>query len=105
MSLGSILGATGLALVVVEDPERVRLKFAERQQRQARPGNRNWQPLSPADDAEPVSMTDEARLLQNVMRRNGRKGVRARMKKLTPEQRSAIARKAARSRWANSSGS
>ena len=94
--LGSMLGGLALRLVVEEDPEqfeRIKSRLVERQAGQTRPKLHA--------DAKPVSIHDEARrLLQNAMRRNGRKGVRARMKKLTPEERSRVARQAARARWA-----
>jgi hypothetical protein len=50
--------------------------------------------------------TDEAKIEKNpaavaLGRLGGKKGGRARAKKLTPEQRSEIARKAAKARWAN----
>ncbi len=49
------------------------------------------QPDEPPKDPEAVELG----------RSGGRKGGKARAKKLTPEQRSAIARKAAQARWAN----
>jgi hypothetical protein len=50
--------------------------------------------------AEPVEDTRDP-LAVELGRRGGLKGGKARAAKLTPEQRSEIARKAAASRWAN----
>jgi hypothetical protein len=88
-SMGLMLGAMGLALVVVEDAEALKRIQAKLPKRRA-------SAVRPAVDAGPVSM---AQALRNALRRNGRKGARARMTTLTPEQRSNIARQAARARW------
>jgi hypothetical protein len=50
---------------------------------------------------EPDREAEEAReLARKLGRRGGLKGGKARAEKLTPEQRSEIARKAAKARWA-----
>jgi hypothetical protein len=54
-------------------------------------------------DDEPAVEKDEAAV--SLGRRGGLKGGKARAEKLTPEQRSAIARKAAQGRWGKGSGS
>ena len=44
------------------------------------------------------------RTISSVMRELGKRSGKARMVKLTPEQRSAIAKKAAKARWAAKKG-
>ena len=53
--------------------------------------------MSDEHDAEAEAMRELARKLG---RRGGLKGGKARAEKLTPEERSAIAKKAAEARWA-----
>lgn len=106
LSMQLLLGALGVKLAVLEDAEqlaRIRPKLV---QRGAVPGTLHWrQKRAAADDAKRVSRSAEARALKNALRRNGRKGARARMEKLSPEQRSQIASGAARARWAQAAES
>ena len=55
--------------------------------------------------AEPQADPDEGKdpAAVSLGRRGGLKGGKARAKKLSPEKRSEIARKAAKARWSNSS--
>ena len=59
--------------------------------------------LSIGEQDEQISATKEPSLisayLANIGRKGGLKGGKARAKKLTPEQRKEIARKAASARW------
>jgi hypothetical protein len=102
VSMGPMLGALGLALVVVEDVEAIRRiapKLWKRHPRQARLENSSRS--TAARHAKPPSMPppSTAQILQNAMREIGRKGGEARMKKLSPKQRRQIAQQAGRARW------
>jgi hypothetical protein len=50
-----------------------------------------------------LSRAQKRKILSNEMRRLGSEGGKNRAKKLTPEERSAIARKAAAARWSKQS--
>jgi hypothetical protein len=107
MAFGVLLGSLGLKLLVVEDAEalaRVRSRLVKRGPMPA-PGTVHWRQRKAAEAAampKPVQQSGRA-ILRNRLRVLGRKGgLRsgpARMAKLTPEQRSGIARVAARARW------
>lgn len=88
VSMGLLLQALGLVLVVVEDPaqtEKMRAQYAQREGHQVREGN----------NASPVSK----RLISRVFGPFARQGGIARMRKLSAKERSDLARKAARKRW------
>lgn len=84
MSFGSLLGALGLKLVVVEDAEAM-AKYAhnrvERTENMVRAVSRHWV------------------ITANFLRTIQSKGGIARAKSLSPYKRRAIARKAAKARW------
>jgi hypothetical protein len=88
VSLGSMLGALGLVLTVEEDPAatakaRTRLK------------KRVFEPYQTRPEHQPVVF----RLSRAFFRKISKKAAAARMTKLTPEKRSAIARNASLKRW------
>jgi hypothetical protein len=87
ISLGCLLQALGLSLQVVEDPEAV-----------AMIGHR-WERRAPAHHASRVSKAAMARILPLILRHLASRGGKARHTKLTSEERSRIAREAARARW------
>jgi hypothetical protein len=111
ISMGPILGALGVALVVIEDVEalaRVRGKLVKRE---GKVPAQHWRQkraaeMIPAEMPKPVKQSGRA-MLRKRLRAIGRKGglmsAAARMNKLTPEQRSQIASGAARARWAKES--
>ena len=84
-SLSPLLGALGLKCLFVVDQEAV-----------ARFGAR----LRPRDRRAIRSGTTEVRFSQRFMRKIQAKGRKARFDKMTPQQRSALARKLNRIRWA-----
>ncbi len=88
VSMGLMLQALGLVLIVAEDPEqteRMRAQYVQRESGSVRDGNY----------ASPVSK----RLMSRVFTPFAKQGGIARMSKLSPEQRSDLARRAARKRW------
>lgn len=100
-SLGPLLAVLGAKIVLVEDPEtKARITDSldkrERPNPVLRPGEHGTATLP-----TPAAMRKEA--LRDALRIAGRKGAKignaARMVKLTPAQRSRIARQAARARW------
>jgi hypothetical protein len=92
LSFELMLGALGLALVVVEDLEalqRIRPMLPKRRSEQVRM-------------PKPVQQSGRAMLrkrLKALGRKGGRMSAAARMHKLTREQRSSIARVAVQARW------
>jgi hypothetical protein len=95
MSFGAILGALGLKFQLVVDEE-ARARIISRFDRSVKSRR---VPM----DAQPlrIDITSEIakQILSDFARENGRASARARMEKLTPEQRSRYARKAAKARW------
>lgn len=94
-SMGPLLGALGLALIVVEDPEamaRVANRMVERVGAQVR-----------AQGAHQVGLRAQRQIFRAVLARLGAKGAskggRATRDALTPKQRSRSAARAARHRW------
>jgi hypothetical protein len=85
LSLGPMLGILGVQLAMVEDPEAIK-KFGGR----LRKRNENLV----RDAVWHVTLT------RRLMPKIGRKGGAARMAKLSSQQRSELARKAALARWA-----
>jgi hypothetical protein len=109
MSFGSILGALGLAVVVVPDPQ-AEAKVVERWEPRKRP-NKLPLSMSPSIDNQvpaEIAITSE---LQGILRRPGymRKiGLRGNLKrnqKLSKWKRSVLARRAAKARWSAEHGS
>lgn len=103
MSLGAVLGALGIALVVVEDKE-AKAKVEGRWQKRKRP-----QRLTPGIS---LSMSNEVPALVQItpelqaqlrdpmfMRMIGLQGNIARNKRLSPWKRRVLARRAAKARW------
>jgi hypothetical protein len=103
MSFGSLLGALGLAVVVVEDPEMVEL-VADRWQPRKRPQK---MPLSIAlsiDNEVPaeIQITAEIQAKMEVsekMRALGKRGGKRRLKTMGKRARQRVAAHAARMRW------
>jgi hypothetical protein len=83
-----LASALGMAVVFVEDPKAMeRLERHPRcQQKYARKGN-HWR------NAKALSIIAE------MAQKNGKLGADARMVKMSPEQRSRVARKGAKARW------
>lgn len=112
MSFECILGALGLAVVVVEDPEQIaRIEWQWTKRRRPK---RKMLALPPP--SMPLSIEHQVpaeiqvtpalqRLLSNPewMKEIGLRGNHARNAKLSPWKRRVIARKAAKARWANRS--
>jgi hypothetical protein len=74
--------------------------------RSRKPADLNRLAASIVDEAtgdEPVYQSDKDPAAVALGRRGGKKGGKARAAKMTPEQRSKAARKAAQARWRNSS--
>jgi hypothetical protein len=84
-SMGPLLSAMGVKLVMVEDP------VGTARLRRLPPRNPSYVRVMPAD----AGMTLTARMLKRIRRLGGE----ARMAQLTPKQRSALGRKAAAARW------
>lgn len=104
ISFSAILGALGLAVVVVEDPEqveRVKSRWTKRQK------PLQQQPIQSALRIEhqvpqEIAVTPALqRLLNNPnwMKEIGARGGKSRWANLTPKQRAKAARKAVRARW------
>lgn len=104
MSFESILGALGVAVVVVEDPEQI--------ERISKQWTKRERPLKPTLSI-PLSIPNEfpmllpvtpavQRLIRNpqFMKEIGLRGNHARNAKLSPWKRRVLARKAAKKRWA-----
>jgi hypothetical protein len=83
-SLGPVLGVLGVKLIVVEDPEALR-RFGSRLKRR--------------NDNLVRSAASEFRLTHRWLRKIASKGGKSRDAKLTPEQRSELARELNRIRW------
>lgn len=103
MSLGAVLGALGIGLVVIEDPEAV-AKVCNRWQKRKRP--QRLQPsisLSmPNEVPSEMQITPElqAQLAIKVrMRAMGLRGNLKRNQRLSPWKRKVLARRAAKARW------
>jgi len=90
MSLDAILGATGLKIALVEDPEKLE---KIKRHRDFRP--RKYAVRARGKHAGYIVRRDTL----EHMRRMGIEGGRARAEKLSERKRSAIARKAAKARW------
>jgi hypothetical protein len=88
VSLGSMLGALGLELHVVENPAAT-AKAKQRLKRRA------YAPVVPRPENRPVVF----RLSRRHFSRIGKLGAAAYRAKVPPERRSAIARNASRKRW------
>lgn len=109
MSFESILGALGLAVVVVEDPEQV-ARVSKQWTKRERPLRKQLALPSPSmslsiDNQVPAQLHVTPaiqRLLRNPewMKEIGLRGNHARNAKLSPWKRKVLARKAARARWA-----
>ena len=85
-SMGPVLAGLGLRCLFVEDPE-----GTKRLKSRLKPRNPSFVRIMPA--AAGILFT--ARMLKRIRRMGGR----ARMARLTPQQRSELARKAALARW------
>jgi hypothetical protein len=96
MSFGALLGALGLAVVVVEDSERVS-HLAKRWQPRKRP-----QKLAPLSSPCQAAETPETRAqleLSARMSEMGKRGGKRRLKTMSRRARQRIAAHAARIRW------
>jgi hypothetical protein len=89
-SFGPILGALGLAIQLVEDLDAMRRIAARLEPRDT----------SQVRDTKQARMRRAEQYLQAFQRARAAEGGKARAAKLTPEQRSASARKAINARWA-----
>ena len=87
VSLGPMLQALGLAVVLVEDPEAIR-RFADQHAERQRP-------TPTVGTHEVITIQITRRKLKRMARRGGKKRAAA----MTPKQRSRSARKAARALW------
>jgi hypothetical protein len=98
-SLGDVLGALGMALVPVEDPEATRLvrhRWAKRGPSGPRSPVDPWEPIvEPACIAACISPE-----LQEHLKNIASRGGQARWKRLGKRARSKIARRAIAARWA-----
>lgn len=109
MSLGSVLGALGIAIVVVEDPEQVS-RISRQWTKRERPQRHLPQLPSPSTSLSiqnqvpmELQVTPELRRLLHkpeYMRAIGLRGNLKRNKKLSRWKRSVLARRAAKARWA-----
>jgi hypothetical protein len=104
MSLGAMLGALGLRLIVVEEEpetlEKLRARWVKRVEAQVR-----WRDAEPTlsipceADAERLGTTDEPDLKTRFFAALGALGGKRYAENTTPEQRAKAARRAARARW------
>jgi len=105
MSMGALLGALGMALVAVPDPDAV-AQVQTRWQKRKRPQKLPSPSISPSIDnivPKQIQVTpDLQRLLHRpgYMREIGLRGNLKRNQKLSRWKRSVLARRAAKARWA-----
>jgi len=97
-TLGPMLQALGLAIVLVEDPKSLE-RISEYPKHQGCGPTRVQKPLSMGVANLPEARALERRLLRDLMRKNGRKGGKARKRYTTRRQRRRIAKRAAKTRW------
>ncbi len=87
VSFWTLLGALGLAVMLVEDERRMVRVNATAKRQGSYPEKRNWR------NAKAL------RIIEEMNRKSGKIGQKARMKATTKKQRSRWARKAAKARW------
>lgn len=92
VSLGLLLQALGLKIVLLEDPETLakhRERHEKRDERRVHLGNH----------AKPLSMKSLARMNKHTFRAAGKRGGLASLVTMAAEERTARAQRAARARW------
>lgn len=98
MSFGSLLGALGLAVVVVEDPAAV-VRVEKHWQKRKRP-MKLAASMTASIECEVPAIIQISPELQQKLRNIASMGGKARAAKLGPRRRKTIARQAAIARWA-----
>lgn len=97
-TLGPMLAALGIKIVIIEDPA-AQARITAYPQHHGSGPKRVLKPLSMGVANLPEIRALEKRVLRDLMRKNGRKGGKARKRLVPKGRRTRIARKAAKARW------